>query len=73
MAWGFELQNYPTDTIKVACRKCAREGQYPKSNLVRRYGGSTVLPDVLFAIATCERQGDFSDWCGAYFVELAQR
>ena len=67
------LHQYPTALVKVACKKCARQGQYRKGDLILRYGASTVLPDVLAEIAKCDRHGKYADWCGAYYAELAGR
>jgi hypothetical protein len=38
---------------------------------VARFGVDAALPDVLMALAACERRRDFSRPCGARFTDLA--
>ena len=65
------LSDYPSDVVRLACRKCYRAGQYRKAALVKRYGGNMKLPDLRVEIAKCPKMGSMSDGCGVYFVELA--
>ena len=41
--------------------------------LMTRFGAGAALPDVLMALASCERRADFSRPCGARFTDLAAR
>lgn len=67
------LSEYPSDTVRVACRKCGRVGLYRRSTLIARYGRHISLPDLqMRIIAHCPRIGLSGDYCGAYFVELAE-
>ena len=36
-----------------------------------RFGADIALPDLLIALATCDRRVDFSRACGARFTDLA--
>lgn len=62
----------PTATVRLACRKCERKGRYRKADLIVKYGASQNLTDMLQLIAQCEKDGKYADWCGAYYVDLAQ-
>ena len=64
------LADYPTDVIRLACRKCVPAGQYRKAALLKRYG-NLKLPDLRVEVARCPKVGSMSDGCGVYFVELA--
>jgi hypothetical protein len=66
------ITDYRGDVVRLACSKCDRRGQYRKAALIKRYGGSTKLPDLLAEIARCAKAGSMSDGCGVYFVELAK-
>jgi hypothetical protein len=70
---AFLLHQYPTGMVRIACKKCPRAGQYQKGNLIVKYGAAQSLPSMLQLIAKCEKHGNFSDWCGAYYVELATK
>lgn len=65
------LTDYPTDVIRLACRKCDRAGQYRRTALLKRYGNMR-LPDLRVEIARCPKMGSMSDGCGVYFVDLAR-
>ena len=54
----------------VRARRCGRAGSYRKDGLVPRFGADAALPDVLMALAACERRADFSRPCGARFTDL---
>ena len=41
--------------------------------LEARFGADIALPDVLTALATCERRRDFSRPCGARFTDLTSK
>jgi hypothetical protein len=38
-----------------------------------RFGADIALPDLLMALASCDRGADFSRPCGARFTDLAHR
>lgn len=65
------LHTYPAKTVRIACTKCERRGQYLKGNLILKYGASVELPAMLQDIAKCDRLKTFQG-CGAYFVDLVQ-
>ena len=44
--------------------------QYPKCDLIERYGGDIRLPDLREEIALCERRGLMHDACMVRYVEL---
>jgi len=65
---------YPTDAVTIRCDRCSRVGRYRRQTLVERYGAGCALPDVLNAIAACERNDRLStDRCKSYFEELRAR
>jgi len=46
MAGGsLQLYENPTNVVRLSCEKCGRAGQYPKRNLIARYGADIRLPD----------------------------
>jgi hypothetical protein len=57
MAGGsMQLREYPADTVRLSCEKCGRAGQYPKRNLIARYGANIFgLQDLRQEIAECAR------------------
>jgi len=59
------------DVIRIACERCGRAGSYRRDGLVARFGADIALPDVLMALASCERRRDFSRPCGARFTDPA--
>jgi len=62
------LGEFPLDVVRIECWRCGRTGSYRLDGLMARFGPDAVLPDVLMALATCERQRDFSQPCGARFT-----
>jgi hypothetical protein len=56
---------YPGDVVHITCERCGRAGRYGRDHLVERFGADAALPDVLLALAACERREDFSQPCGA--------
>ena len=52
--------------------RCERAGSYRRDGLLARFGVA-ALPDVLMALASCERRADFSRPCGTRFADLAAR
>lgn len=62
---------YPADHVTVRCDRCNRMGRYRRRTLIERYGHDAAMPDVLNAVADCERNAGLStDRCKAYFEEL---
>jgi len=43
---SLQLREYPAETARLSCEKCGRAGQYPKKNLIARYGADIRLPDL---------------------------
>jgi len=71
---SLSIGDYPHPFVRVACRKCSRNGKLSRERLIRDYGADTVMPDLRSKIAQevkCERVGQWHDPCGAYFVDLA--
>jgi hypothetical protein len=64
------LNAYPNRLVKLACTKCSRKGQYEKGNLIVKHGAAIGLPDLLRAVAKCERWGNMSNGCGAYYSNI---
>ena len=67
------LADYPGDVVYITCERCGRYGRYRLDGLIERFGADIALPDLLMALATCERRSDFSRPCGARFTDLAAR
>jgi len=59
--------------VRIECCRCGRFGSYRHDGLMARFGPDAALPDVLMALASCERRRDFSQPCGARFSDLASR
>ena len=59
------LGDYPGDVVRIECERCGRAGRYRLHGLIERFGADAALPDVLLALASCERRGDFSAMRGA--------
>jgi hypothetical protein len=71
MAGGsLQLNEYPTDLVRLSCEKCGRARQYRKRNLIARYGADIRLPDLREEISRCERQGKMHDACAVHYVDL---
>lgn len=68
---SMSLGDYPLPTVRLACGRCGRSGQYRKAGLLERFDGDKPMPDVLVALANCERRGDCSDPCGVHFPDLS--
>jgi hypothetical protein len=67
------IGDYPHRLVRIARRKCHRNGQLSRDRLIREYGAETVLPDLRTKIATaagCERVGKMHDPCDAHFQDL---
>ena len=71
MAGGsLQLHEYPALIVRLSCQKCGRAGQYPKRNLIARYGADIRLPDLRWEISQCRRHGQMHDACMVHYVEL---
>jgi hypothetical protein len=66
------LGEFPLDVVRIECERCGRAGSYRRDGLLARFSQDAALPDVLMALATCERRQDFSQPCGARFTDLRQ-
>jgi hypothetical protein len=65
------LGEFPFDVVRIECERCGRAGRYALAGLIERFGANAAGPDVLVALAACERRRDFSRPCGAKFTDLA--
>jgi len=67
---AYLVSDLPADQLcRIACRKCDRRGAYRRDTLAARFGADAVLPDVLARLAACSRRGDFSNPCGAVWID----
>jgi hypothetical protein len=73
MNGSLHLYEYPTPIVRLSCEKCGRAGQYPKRDLIARYGADIRLPDLREEIAKCRRLGEMHDTCMARYVDLVPR
>jgi hypothetical protein len=48
------------DVVRIDCERCGRAGSYRRDGLMARFGPDIALPDLLVALAQCERRADFS-------------
>lgn len=69
-AGSLSVGDYPSPVVRLECSRCDRRGQYARDRLAARFGADAALPDVLVALASCERRGDFSKPCGARYADL---
>ena len=63
------LGEFPSAVVHIECQRCGRDGSYRLDGLLARFGPDAALPDVLMALATCDRCQDFSRPCGARFTD----
>ena len=54
------LGDFPSAVVRIDCERCGRAGSYGRDRLISRFGADAALPDVLMALAECERRADFS-------------
>jgi hypothetical protein len=66
------LGEFPAKVVRIDCPRCERAGSYRFDGLMARFGADAALPDVLLALASCERRADFSKPCGASFTDLVR-
>jgi hypothetical protein len=64
--------SFPCPSVRIECPRCERAGSYRLDGLKARFGADAALPDVLMALATCDRRKDFSRPCGARFTDLGR-
>ena len=69
------LSEYSVVTVRIACSRCARKGQYRLARLADKYGSEvemTVLLSHLAADCTFRdtRRGS-AEFCGAFFPDLS--
>jgi hypothetical protein len=68
---SLSLGEFHLDVVRIECPRCDQAGSYRRDGLVERFGEDIALPDLLLALASCERRADFSRPCGARFTDLA--
>ena len=54
------LGDFPSAVVRIDCERCGRAGSYGRDRLISQFGADAALPDVLMALAECERRADFS-------------
>ncbi len=68
------LSSFPYVKVRLACRKCSREGAYKLARLADKYGANVGMGDLLkMLVGDCkfiDPRHPFADRCGAYFVDL---
>ncbi len=67
------LGEFPLAVVRIECERCGRAGSYRLDSLMARFGPDAALPDVLMALASCERRRDFSQPCGARYTDLGRQ
>lgn len=65
------LADYPGELVRLACDRCGRTGRYRRTALAARFGPDMALPDMLAALAACDRRGRMHDGCRARYPDLA--
>jgi hypothetical protein len=58
------LREFPLAVVRIDCPRCEQAGSYRRDGLMARLGADAALPDVLLALASCERRADLSRPCG---------
>ncbi len=59
------LGDYPGDAVRSECDRCGLYGRYQLKRLIEGFGVDIAVPDLLLALATCERRDDSNGPCGA--------
>jgi hypothetical protein len=71
------LASYPYPIVRIACRYCARRGQYRLESLLRKYGAEASLSNVLRRVsADCALAGNRTskrECLGAYLPDLERK
>ena len=70
MTGSLKLRDYPRATVRLACERCSRAGQYHKDVLIAQYGADIARPDLRHRIAKCERAGKLHNACGVHYPDL---
>jgi hypothetical protein len=57
-------------TVEILCEPCGRRGRYSVERLIAKHGADIRLPDLLAALANCEKTRSFSiyDRCKVRFA-----
>lgn len=69
------LYEYPYVVVRIACRKCSRQGRYRLARLAELYGAEITLPYLRHELAgdcTRLREMKIHDICSAYFCDLTE-
>jgi hypothetical protein len=64
------LADFPFETVRLACRKCPRKGQYRKATLLDRYGADQNTVELrLILAADCPKviANKITDLCGVIY------
>jgi hypothetical protein len=64
------LSEFPLSVVRLNCERRGRGGR-AKTAWWRGSRADIALPDLLVAVASCERRRDLSGPCGARFTDLA--
>jgi hypothetical protein len=64
------LGEFPLNVVRIDCERCGRAGSYRRDGLMARFGPTSPLPDLLPALASCDRRQDFTRPCGTRFTDL---
>jgi hypothetical protein len=62
------LGEFPHAVVRIECERCGPAGSYRRDSLMVRFGAEITLPDLLVALAPCDRRKDFARPCGARFT-----
>ncbi len=68
---SWSLAEFPLAVVCIECERCGRAVSYRLDRLMARFGPDAAQPDVLMALASCERRRDISQPCGARCSDLA--
>ena len=69
-----KLASFPYVKVRLACRKCSREGGYKLARLADKYGANVRMDDLLrMLVGDCkfiDPRHPFAPRCGAYFADF---
>ncbi len=69
-----KAKDYPSESVRISCIKCGRQGQYSRAAFVEMVGAETELPDALARIsADCPKRQTSAlayDQCMAFYPDL---
>ena len=63
----YTLADYPHEMVEIECAKCGRHGRLRTARLLAEHGPDIKLPDLLRAIAQCQKWGSMNDGCEACY------